>query len=225
MLKTIRNSFLEQISLNKFDPALFRGTEINDLTFLIELLGSKLSFTVICSPQSFSYFNCRRIQFTPIINLKVENVFSSWQHFDKIQQEFTKWLQYNVSLYLKNEMAPDLWAVSQQENEVFGIPTFDLSETPDYSSKDKDILRIAVAAFRSRLIESFHPEKDQLDQIDQRLNYLTKSIDRLNKIDWKSLLLSTVIGIATSLSLDTERGRLLFEIARQVFSNAMHLLK
>ena len=122
-------------------------------------------------------------------------------------------------------MAPDLWAVSQQENEVFGIPTFDLSETPDYSSKDKDILRIAVAAFRSRLIESFHPEKDQLDQIDQRLNYLTKSIDRLNKIDWKSLLLSTVIGIATSLSLDTERGRLLFEIARQVFSNAMHLLK
>ena len=144
---------------------------------------------------------------------------------ESIHSRFIYWLNEHVKTYLEEQTTPDLWAMSQEEHDIFGPSEFNLGDATNFAPHEQEALRIAIAAFRLRIIESFQPIEEQLIQVDQRLKYLTDSVDRLNKIDWKSLLLSTIIGIATSLSLDTERGRLLFEIAKQVFSNALHLLK
>jgi len=56
-----------------------------------------------------------------------------------------------------------------------------------------------------------------MESIDDRLDYLTQAVDRLNKFDWKSLLISTIISISVALSFDTEKGKQLFNLFKQVF--------
>jgi hypothetical protein len=61
--------------------------------------------------------------------------------------------------------------------------------------------------------------------IEKRLLYLSDAVDRLNKTDWYGIAISTLIGISINLSLDTEKGRLLFKLFKQVVENTIILLK
>jgi hypothetical protein len=59
-----------------------------------------------------------------------------------------------------------------------------------------------------------------LEFINERLEYLSQAVDRLNKFDWKAQALSTLISIAVNLSVDTEGGKKLF----QLFSQALEFI-
>ncbi len=87
-------------------------------------------------------------------------------------------------------------------------------------SKDEKIqIKLAINELKFLIIQNFSPNNEEQIIIDNRLDYLIDSVERLNKFDWKSLVLSTIISISISLSLDSEKGRLLFELLRKVFLN------
>lgn len=59
---------------------------------------------------------------------------------------------------------------------------------------------------------------EEQEVVAERLNYLIDASKRLNKFDWKSLAVSTLINISVALTLDTAKGHLLFELFKKVFS-------
>ena len=84
---------------------------------------------------------------------------------------------------------------------------------------------MSINEFKVLIINGFHPDVKELNIIENRLEYLSESLNRLNKIDWKGLAISTVISISIALSLDTTSGHKLFELFKSVFHNVLYLLK
>ena len=74
------------------------------------------------------------------------------------------------------------------------------------------------------MVKEFNPSREQLRLIQMQLDYLSEAVGRLNRIDWRGLAVSTVITIAIQLSLDTEKGKLLFQLFQQAFSVSLKLL-
>jgi len=85
--------------------------------------------------------------------------------------------------------------------------------------------RQAVDRFRTSIVNDFQPSPEQIEFIDEKLDYLTKAVDRLNHFDWRALAIPTVISIAINLSADTERGRLLFRLFQEAFKSTFKLLQ
>jgi len=81
-----------------------------------------------------------------------------------------------------------------------------------------------LLTFRLLVVENYHPDTEQLILISERLKYLEAAVDRLNSFDWKGVTISTLLSIAITLSLDTERGRQLYILFKQALSDLLHLL-
>jgi hypothetical protein len=86
-------------------------------------------------------------------------------------------------------------------------------------------LREALAVFEALIINTLSPDSEQLREIHSRLEYLANAVDRLNRFDWRGLALTTVIGVATTLSADTQTGRQLWGLFVQAMKSVGHLLQ
>ena len=66
--------------------------------------------------------------------------------------------------------------------------------------------------------EEFNPNSEALKQINYKLDYLTQSVDRLNRFDMKGAILNTLLSVGVNLGVDTQTGGRLVDIFKNAFS-------
>jgi len=93
-----------------------------------------------------------------------------------------------------------------------------------FSSEEKVHIRSLIDGLSKEIVEALQPTTDELKTINTRLEYLSDSVDRLNKFDWRGAAFATVAAIVTALALDAEKGVLLFNLFKQAFSEVILLL-
>jgi len=230
MLNSTKNAIFEAIKAAGFDPNQFEPSEFRTVGdpelegFSLQLKNSPLDFEIRVSPANYREFECcgsiiapgwikGRI-WPPIGHMPIEDILG----------QLRMWLRDVVTVYLKERDIPDLWATAQTESDLLVASLDDPQGADMFSSDEKALLRMSINKLRSDVIAEFQPNKEQLKEINNRLAYLSDSLDRLNRFDWKSILLSTAIGIVTSLSLDTQRGAQLLQLLKNAFSVTLHLL-
>jgi hypothetical protein len=138
---------------------------------------------------------------------------------------FEKWLKSHVKQYLDELLVPDLWEQAASQGPLVTSSELSDEDISQFSGEEKIQLRLALSEFRLLIAETFKPTQDQMHIIENRFNYLSDALDRLNRFDWKSILISSVLTISVALSLDTQRGKQLFDLLKRVFSNVIHLLQ
>src|SRR5207302_6503675 len=107
------------------------------------------------------------------------------------------------------------------------LPEFDELPSDDvepFSPEEQAQIRAAIKQFKVLIERDFAPDSEQSRELDARLDYLADALTRLNRFDWKSLALATVIGASTTLSLDTQTGRQLWALFREPLRVVTHLL-
>jgi hypothetical protein len=132
-------------------------------------------------------------------------------------------LAKHVLVSIDEELLPDLWATISAE--LIASNSSETSRTAEFTEEERRQIKLGLATFRVRLIQTFKPNREQLRVISQQLDYLAAAVDRLNKFDWKGVALSTLIGISTALTLDTERGRQLYGLFQQALSTLLYLFR
>ncbi|HBV85312.1 MAG TPA: hypothetical protein DEF42_01255 [Desulfosporosinus sp.] len=228
MLKRDKNGLLQILEELDFDIGQFEALEENmddSYAFVIKLKESPLKFWARNNPSSFTEYDCAYIMFGPEYSRTEYRPQNNW--FDNIYDvynEFREWLLNHVKLYLEELSAPDLWS-NQSDNPQAAFGMSEYEDFTMFTNEERVELEDAVRRFRYRIQETFEPTQDEFALIDSKLNYLLESADRLNKFEWKSVLLSTLIGIATTMSLDASSGRTLLYIAKQVFTEAVKLIQ
>ncbi len=171
----------------------------------------------------FDQFQCRYVRYAPRLVSSLNVPVLSYTTFDEILKVFRTWLE-SIEVALENKATPDLWLqTASYETLVGSPPTRDIS-TEQFSVESIYQLRLSIQELRLLVVGEFTPTQEQLKVIDDRLDYLSDALERLNQFDWKALLLSTLIGIATTLSLDTQTGKALYQLFLQAFRSAVHLL-
>lgn len=237
ILKRHKNELYETIQSSGFDIAEFRHSEVPALYtladdakkpgidgarfFSLEYRDSGLRFEVQAEPRihgsyvsGYTTFPLRDSSFSP-----------TWGDFPAVISRIITWLRDHVAGYIEELSTPDSWARLAESRDLLGESIGGLDEPEqDYSEAEKLDVKRAVERFRTSIVETFQPSDDQMSVVSERLDYLIGAVDRLNKRDWRGLAISTVIGIATTLSLDTEQGRVLFGLLQQAFKAVQHLV-
>jgi hypothetical protein len=83
-------------------------------------------------------------------------------------------------------------------------------DTSVFTENEKEQLKLALNDLKILIIEKFTETQSQIDLVSQNVNYLIEKVESLNKFDWKSVAMSVVVNICTSLMLDPEKARLIW---------------
>lgn len=215
MFTSQKNGFLAKIRERGFEPTDFIPREIKD-SFTLNFKDSPLWFSVKPAGMriAFTYK-----QFVP----GYIAVGGEATDIGEIYGIFSEWLATHVKGYLEEEAIPDLWGQLNEERAVISEGMFSGAESESFSEEEKAQIKLSLGQFQLLIKEAFNPSSDQIVVIEERLSYLAEGVDRLNKFDWKSILASSIINIATALSLNTEQGKALFHLAKQAFTHIVYL--
>lgn len=228
MLKCDKNGFIELIKENGHDPLSFKRYEKDDVegfpAFIIQLKNSPLFFMVRTNNSSFHEHDARYIEFAPGFPKSDYFPGHDWTSMTEVYGWFENWLEFHVNSYIREIDALDLW--EQLEGSVlFDSDPIRSRNTDSFSKPEKERIIGALDRFVGLIDAEFDPSDHQREIIEDRLNYLKDGMDRLNKVDWQAIAVSTVISISIALSLDTDNGKKLFDLFKQAFSVALDLLR
>ncbi|HMO81731.1 MAG TPA: hypothetical protein PKD24_13155 [Pyrinomonadaceae bacterium] len=147
-----------------------------------------------------------------------ETRFLTW---NEITRYFDNWIDGHLRKHVEEIEAPDLWkeiASRETLSKGFRSPTID---NRPFTADEAVQIKFCLGEFRQALADELNPSKEQLDFINERLAYLESAIDRLNRFDWTSVLLSSCISIATNLTVDTSRGNMILDLLYRCFRSVL----
>lgn len=223
MLRKYKNGLLDVIRAAGYDPADFDVTDEADLTFTLVFKKAPFTFIIYNDPENHHGFDVSYTQFAPGLEMSDRDPAEDYAHIDFVYAQLERWLKKDISEYFEDQSTPDLW--EQISNQRALTPSGDIAqdEFEPFTEEEKIQIRLGLAEFQLQIKESFEPNEEQLERIEARLDYLSGALDRLNRFDWKSTLISTTMSISIALSLDTHQGQLLWALAKNVISTVLRL--
>jgi hypothetical protein len=230
MLKRYKNGFFNLIKEAGLSPtdfhvedAIFEGLP----AFIISLGDTPLKFIVVSDSQ-IRYeddFDFAYTTFAPDFPQIPTDLTGDRFSIQDIYEQFKAWLTEHVIEYIDDLITPDLWAQIQKDKTLVNGDKISGDELTEFSKEEKIQLKLSINEFKQAIVTNFSPSETEMRIIDDRLNYLGKALDRLNRFDWRAIALSSLISITIALSLDTQKGHLLFELFKQLFSAALRYLQ
>ena len=141
-----------------------------------------------------------------------------WTGIEGILNELQMWLDNNVKAFLRENTEIDLWEEYKNGEKILDISKIDFDDRTTFSLEERSQIKLAINDLKLLIQRKFEIDNNEKASVNRRLDYLIEASERLNKFDWKSLAISTIMSISITLSLDTVRGQQLFEMFKQLFS-------
>lgn len=145
--------------------------------------------------------------------------YTQYFSIETVARELERWIYGVVSPYFIEETTEDKWEQLKQYQPFISNSKFTGEDFESFSSEEKTEIRTSLQIFQQLLVKNYYPNDEQLEFIEERLDYLSKAVDRLNRFDWKGVAVSTVIGIGINLSVDTNTGANLLRLLEQAFQS------
>jgi hypothetical protein len=222
--KGSHRAVLDVIEHSRFSASDFIGREIEEggqRFFEIRYCDSPLKFRVLSRDHSYESLDYQFVRMSP--ELPWWGPFKS-DDVRKTCDGLATWLEENLSMYVAEWSAPDLWS-ELQSLVLFEEKGQHQAELESFTDHEKVEIRRAIQQLARQIAEGFTLTSEQAGVVQSRLDYLDAAVDRLNRFDWSGVLLNTFVSIAIALCLNTEQGKQLYEVARAAFSGLIRLLK
>lgn len=218
MERIYKNRLFEIATSSGLPLSRLKGRDDGD-KFVIELLGAPTSFSFVQRSQYiFSWDVSGDEEITKYLPEKKYGGFA-W-----VSGVFRSWLSYAVELYFTEESSPNFW----NDLEIYRTFATALGVTEDdsrpFTNAEKVQVRASLLEFRQLVLENYDLAPSQSEFIKERLIYLSDAVDRLNHYDWKGLVLGVLFSIIITLTLDTQKGAMLFALFQQAFEAVTKLL-
>ncbi|CDU03077.1 hypothetical protein L4C37_21900 [Vibrio kagoshimensis] len=226
MLKKHKNGFIGIIEHSGFQVNQFRTVEkeVDGYPgFILQFVNSPLAFLARTSVENYFEHDYRYVQFAPSYPKSEYVPSNSWCAIEDVYEGFKGWLSDHVDHYLEEIDIPDLWSQIERHNLFIGDPLVNRSNK-GFDKAEKERVVLAIEHFKKLLELEYKPTAEQLETINDRLGYLVESVDRLNKVDWQGVAISTLMSISIALSLDTQKGRDLFNLFKTAFTSAIEFI-
>ncbi len=246
-LTIYKNKLLETVKISEVPLSNIDTFEEAD-TFKISIIGTPLHFIARQHTDNYQKItlgelDCKKTMIKP--NFPLTDWYQYTSHYSvpgepqrihekrlfsiaEVCKQLQSWLNDEVKQYymlIDVISTPNLW------NEIKNVQQFDMSHSftkedfEMFTVNEKKQIQDALSQFHKSLYEEIHPVKEDLREIQTKLDYLLKAVDRLNRFDWKGVALSTVIGIATNMSVDSSTGHRIIELFKQAFMSIKLLPK
>jgi len=225
MLKSTKNSIFNLIKNAGLDPDNFGLIETETSshpTYEIGYKNTSFKFILRNLASNFDEYDYRFSTFSP--GYKLSQVNPNWESVSKAMTVFDNWLKNHLKRFIAEETEIDLWEEFKKGNKTLNINSINFDEQSKFSNDEKRQTILAINELKLLISKKFETSVDEQKLVEYRLDYLIEATERLNKFDWKSLAISTLMSISIALSLDTEKGYQLFELFKKVFNVIPQLL-
>lgn len=230
MIKTYKNDIYRIIKDEEYlDPTKFvltdslqDGCPISTLT----IRDSKMNFIFRNTKNSWEDFDIRFNRFTPNFDLSVwfPSGVNSYYNYQSVATIFKNWLQKEAKKYFEEVENQNKWDEFQFETNIFELIQVEFNDNTNFNFEESSKILQALENLKTSLLDKFSPSVEQIEFINERLEYLANATNRLGKFDWTNTMVSVMISIAINMSFDTESGKVFFELIKQVFKSIQGLL-
>lgn len=230
MQKVFKNKFYDQIIRLDLDANQFSLTDSLDVNYreitTITLLGSELKYMVRSAKDSWQDFDFQYTVFNPKYPLSGWIPDAKGQYFDfpSVSNNFYQWLKSEVKEYITEIDSIDKWMNFQFEANIFELTGVIFANNSNFFSDESVKIKTSIIKLKQLFHESFNSTIEQTVFINERLNYLTQSVDRLGKFDWTNTFISIMISIVINMCFDTETRKQFFEIIKKAFTTIKFIL-
>jgi hypothetical protein len=231
MLKEHKNNWFSVIQQSSVALVNFEYLETQE-SFTIQVKNTPLKFHIVQTPGSFDSFTVNCTEFSPGFPLR-EKVWGRKSIHDPTSESnyrrvpitgdsvlvahtLQTWLTKTVQRYFAEEQAPDLWKQLQTYSLFSDSSTIPKEDLEQFTIGEKKQIVSGLLEYKQYIAEKLDPTQEQLKLVEERLDYLTEAVERLNRFDWKALAASTLVSIAVTLSVDTATGRQLLNTFTQL---------
>jgi hypothetical protein len=186
-----------------FDNFLFNSIE-SQLKIIYKPYDGLFKFDVIQHGSDFEFFTCASTLYKPGFP-HVRND-SSWFHINRVLGYLDDWMYKNIAPFIEEEETIDLLEEYTKGVNLSAISPIDYNSSDEFSIEQREQIRLGFNELKLMISNTYASTAEQVTLVNSRINYLMEATNRLNKTDWKGIFISTVIGIITTLTLDTQRG-------------------
>ncbi|HEX2628410.1 MAG TPA: hypothetical protein VHM26_05350, partial [Chitinophagaceae bacterium] len=217
MRKVYKNDIYRIITeVVKFDPTKFILTDSTDSghpVSTIAVRNSEMNFIFRNAKNSWEHFDVRFTRFSPNNEMSAWTPSSAGSYIDyqEAAKIFTQWLSSHAKNFIEEQDLTDNWINFQFETNIFELTQIRFDDNSHFNIDESSRISNSIDGLRQLIIEKFNPNNEQLEFINQRLDYLIESTNRLGKFDWTSTMISIMISIAINMGFDTQTGKDFFE--------------
>lgn len=218
LLKSQKNDLLRIISSNGLEPYNFIWTEryvsyVDSSKKVISLDYKDTEYYFTFDLDSGRYY----CFFSPGYKIIEDYIFNTiW---DSVVEVFVEWIGF-----LKDEISqPDLWDEIRKYNFYTEFNEITDGNEPFNVVQAKQIQN-GIEAIRSYLIEQVQSDQENVRIINEKMDYLVNSIDRMGKVDWKNIFVGAMVNLSITLALDPEQAKTIISIFKTVIDGAIKLL-
>ncbi|MDP4226999.1 MAG: hypothetical protein Q8907_10095 [Bacteroidota bacterium] len=224
MKNKFKNEIFNYLSTIGLGVERFELKDDNCQTEII-LKDSPLKFIIGTSPESYNWLDYQFVAFSPDFTLSNKFPETNWDDFKSVFDGFKNWIKYHVEEYIEDIQTDDLWSEYNKGNKTLSFREIEFKNQENFSLDEKAQIKLAINDLKQLIHKSLETTEEEQILINNRLEYLIDAVNRLNKFDWKSVAISTIINISITLTLDTTKGQLLWELFKKVFNVIPILIK
>ena len=163
-----------------------------------------------CKFQMSDDYLSRMVVFSPGNLIQEEYYAKNMDNWQAYENGFKIWLQN-----LKKELSAEfLWEKLQSESTKVSISNNIINDP--FLPSEKDMIRLKFVSIKSKF-RSLDLNEVQLNKIDEKLDHLLELTEKLDKIDWLSILIGSVAGLVLNLLIDQDTIRTIWEIIKNEF--------
>ncbi len=224
MLTQYKNTLYQIINEFELNPEDFRLSESDGKT-IVQYTESKLEFVFIEDKDSFHRAKYSQVNYNPGLTRTLPSRGRLYPNYNDVFEIFKHWLSGHVKVYQENNSSIDLWAELQKQKTITDFTGQADDQYTPFTDEQKRQIRLGLNEVKLLIQKEFKPSEDEMKVVADRLDYLANALDRLNKFDWKGVLVATVGGIATALSLDPEKAAIVWNFFKDMLERVVPLLQ
>ncbi|WP_428658159.1 hypothetical protein [Runella sp.] len=211
-------NLISELGFNQRDFELVDEYVDNLPATIIKYKNTQFIFVIRNSKESFDDFDFKFIQFGPSYEFTEYYPDVEFVNFESVYKSFRSWILNHIVPYIEEITEQDLWELYKSSDKSLNLSLIDFNDKSYFLPDEIRQISTSINELKFLIHKNLSTNITEQNLVIERLDYLIESSQRLNKFDWKSLVLSTLIGISTTLTLDTQTGKILFDLFKKAFS-------
>ena len=138
-------------------------------------------------------------------------------NWSDVAHHFGRWL----ANLIREVETPDSWKAIGGDTQLVKDATEQASDNQPFKPEELAQVRDALNEIKAYFVTTHQLSDAQTKFIDAKFEYMKESASRLGRKDWINIVISTLLGIATTLTLNGDGTRDLFRFAGQIIRQTL----
>lgn len=216
-LKSQKNEIYDLIIKHDFSPADFSIDQSNDIGLV---LSGGEETKINHASAYYIKFTLNNNKSTIEVSPGKEKLVEYWQtdhNWDSKKKVLIQWLN-NLKYELTHE---DKWLKFWETKNYLDIQ-YDGDDNIRFSYQE--VMQIKEATIKAKeLILQLDISPNDSEIINSKLDYISEKCESMNKIDWKNILVGTLVSLVVQLALSKEVAIQIWEIFKQAYNSVLFI--